>query len=153
MEFTRFTLMQDGKAVDGFATLEQAVAAAVRHAADTGKPAAVMAHARGGGTREAVFNPDGTNEKIWNIDKGKPLTPAAGQVYANRGGGRYLCLSAGTVSGPVCFNAAGCASGASGVFRNVASGWTFTAKGIVQYADGTIEWDHGVDGRFEDAAP
>ena len=35
------------------------------------------------------------------------------------------------------------------MFRNVKSGWTFIAKGIIQYVDGTIEWDHSTDGHFE----
>lgn len=152
MYFTHFTLTQDGKHAGGFTALKQAVAAATRLAADTGKPVTITAHAAGGGTREAIINPDGTNERIWNIDGGKPLVPTAGQIYANRGGGKFLCLSAGTGSCPTYYNAAGCASDASGVFRNVRSGWTFTAKGIVQYADGTIEWDHSTDGRFEEAS-
>ena len=32
------------------------------------------------GTREAVFNSDGTNEHVWNIDKGQPLSPTVGQI-------------------------------------------------------------------------
>lgn len=150
MYFTRFTLTHDGKHIGGFSALKQAVAVATRLAADTGKPVTITAHIASGSTREAIINPDGTNERIWNIDKGQPLVPTAGQVYTNRGGGKFRCLSAGTGYGPVYFNAAGCASDASGVFRNVKSGWTFTAKGIVQYADGTIEWDHSTDGRFEE---
>lgn len=50
-------------------------------------------------------------------------------------------------------HAAGCASDTSGVFRNIRSGWTFTAKGAIQYADGTVEWDHSTDGRFEEVSP
>ena len=148
MEFTHFALMQDGGSIENFTTLEDAVLAAKRHAAETGSPVTIRARNDGCLVQEAVFNPDGTNERIWNIDGGTPLVPTAGLVYTNRGGGRYLCLSAGTGSCPTYYNAAGCASGASGVFRNVASGWTFTAKGIIQYVDGTVEWDHSTGGRF-----
>ena len=109
-----------------------------------------MGHVRGGGTRKAIFNPDGTNDKIWNIDKGQPLTPTVGQVYVNRGGGRYLCRALVTDHGTRYFNAAGCSSSTTAVFRNVTSGWTFTAKGVIQYVDGTIEWDHSSDGHFAD---
>ena len=153
MDFTHFTLRQDGRFAGSSAVLHQAVIAAARLAAGTGRPVTVMAHVRGGGTREAVINPDGTNEGIWRIDDGELLTPTVGQVYINRGGGKYLCLSAGTRPCPTYYNASGCASGTSGVFRNVKSGWTFTAKGIIQYADGTIEWDHSTDGRFEEVSP
>lgn len=152
MRFTHFTISQDGDIISA-AVLEQAVAVATRHAADTGKPATVTAHTANGTTRAAVFNPDGTNEGIWRIDKGEPLVPTTGQIYTNRGGGKFLCLSAETRPCPTYYNASGCASDTSGVFRNVKSGWTFTAKGIIQYADETIEWDHSLDGRFEKASP
>lgn len=150
MEFTHFTLLQGGKFVGSSTGLEQAVIAAMRHAADTGKPVTVMAHIDGGGTKEAIINPDGTNEHIWAIDKGKPLAPTVGQVYVNRGGGRYHCLALVTEYGTVYHNPLGGSSSTAGVFRNVKSGWTFTAKGIIQYVDGTIEWDHSCDGRFKE---
>lgn len=150
MDFTHFTLKQDGRFAGSSAVLHQAVIAAARLAAETGKPVTVMAHVRGGGTRKAVFNPDGTNDKIWNIDKGQPLTPTVGQVYVNRGGGRYLCRALVTDQGILYFNAAGGSSSTSGIFQNIKSGWTFTAKGIIQYIDGTIEWDHSSDGCFKE---
>lgn len=150
MDFTHFTLKQDGRFAGSSAVLHQAVIAAARLAAESGRPVTVMGHVRGGGTRKAIFNPDGTNDKIWNIDKGQPLTPTVGQVYVNRGGGRYLCRALVTDHGTQYFNAAGCSSSTTAVFRNVTSGWTFTAKGVIQYVDGTIEWDHSSDGHFVD---
>ena len=151
MRFTRFTLMQDGQHVGSAAIREQAVNAAKGHAARTGRPVTVVGHVAGGGAKEAIFNPDGTNDKIWNIDKGQPLTPTVGQVYANRGGGEYRCLVLVTEHGTLYFNPGGGSSSTSGVFQNVKSGWTFTAKGIIQYIDGTIEWDHSSDGHFDNA--
>ena len=150
MDFTHFTLKQDGRFAGSSAVLHQAVIAAARLAAESGRPVTVMGHVRGGGTRKAIFNPDGTNDKIWNIDKGQPLTPTVGQVYVNRGGGRYLCRALVTDHGTQYFNAAGGSSSTAAVFRNVESGWTFTAKGVIQYVDGTIEWDHSSDGHFVD---
>ncbi len=150
MCFTRFTLTQDGHAAGESTVMEQAVADAARRAADTGKPVTVTAHTDGGGTKEAVFNPDGTNDGIWNIDKGRPLVPAFGQVYLNRGGGEYRCIDPAPATGTTYYNASGGSSGTIARFRNVASGWTFTAKGIIRYADGTIEWDRSIDGRFEE---
>ena len=64
----------------------------------------------------------------------QPFAPTRGGVYENAGGGRYLCES--------------CSSPASAWMINVASGWSFTAKGIVRYEDGTIEWDRSTDGHF-----
>ena len=46
--------------------------------------------------------------------------------------------------------AAGGSSDTIAHFRNIRSGWTFTAKGIIQYIDGTIEWNHSSDGYFND---
>ena len=66
----------------------------------------------------------------------QPFAPTRGGVYENAGGGRYLCES--------------CSSPASAWMINVASGWSFTAKGIVRYEDGTIEWDYSTGGGFND---
>lgn len=150
MHFTHFTIMQDGKSIGNAASMEQAVSTAKARAADTGKPVSVTAHVEGGGSREAVFNPDGTNEKIWSIDKGRPLVPVIGQVYINRGGGMYRCIDRAPMTGALYHNQAGGASRTAALFQNVKSGWTFTAKGLIQYADGTIEWDHSCNGHFED---
>ena len=150
MRFTHFTLMQDGQGVGSAAALEQAVTSAKVLAEVTGQPVTLIAHIEGGGTREVIFNPDGTNEKIWRIDKGQPLSPIVGEVYTNRGGGKFLCIGRMTDVGTVYYNPAGGSSSTAGVFRNIKSGWTFTAKGIIQYIDGTIEWDHSTDGHFEE---
>ena len=77
------------------------------------------------------------------------MQPVVGQVYTNRGGGTFRCIAQAEV-GPTFYNGAGGFSSACGVFQNTTSGWTFTAEGIIQYIDGTIEWDHSVDGRFEE---
>ena len=150
MCFTHFTVIQNGWTIGGFTAKEMAVSTAKQHAVDTGKPVTVVAHVAGGGSREAIFNSDGTNDKIWNIDKGRPLAPTVGQVYVNRGGGRYLCRALVTDHGTQYFNAASCSSSTTALFQNVKSGWTFTAKGVIQYVDGTIEWDHSSDGCFKE---
>lgn len=150
MRFTHFTLLQDGQTIGSVAVREQAVDAAKTRAVDTGRPVSVVAHVEGGGSREVVFDPDGTNDKIWTIDKGQPLVPIIGQIYVNRSGGKYLCLARMAEHGPVYYDPAGGSSNTAGVFQNIKSGWTFTAKGIIQYIDGTIEWNHSTDGRFKD---
>ena len=150
MRFTHFTLKQDGAFIGSSTVLQQAVSEARQHAVDTGKPVTVMAHIDGGGTKEAIFHPNGTNDKIWNIDKGRPLAPTVGQVYLNRSGGEYRCISYRPMPGTMYYNSAGGSSSTTAVFRNVKSGWTFVAKGIIQYIDGTIEWNHSSDGCFKD---
>lgn len=150
MKITHLSIIQNGQLVGNVAIREQAVNAAKIRVQKTGIPVSVIAHLDTGEDREVVFNPDGTNEKIWNIDRGERLQPVVGQVYTNRGGGKYRCIAPAS-NGPMFYNKAGGFSNASGVLQNIESGWTFTAKGIIQYIDGTIEWDHSTDGRFEKA--
>lgn len=64
----------------------------------------------------------------------KRITPERGKIYKNKGGGKFLCIRS-------CNNNA--------VMQNVASKWTFNANGVVQYADGTIEWDYSTGGHFK----
>lgn len=64
----------------------------------------------------------------------KPFAPTPGEIYENRGGGKYLCQffykdTAGMI--------------------NVNSGWDFEAHGCGIYPDGKIDWDYSTKGRFE----
>lgn len=148
MNIVRLTISQDGRFIAEVTTKEQAVNTAKTCTKETGRPVSVVARFEDGREREVIFNPDGTNEKIWAIDRGQRMEPAIGQVYTNRGGGQYRCIEKASV-GPTFYNSEGGFSNASAVFQHIESGWTFTAKGIVQYIDGTIEWDHSINGRFE----
>ena len=74
---------------------------------------------------ELVERADGT--------KRERITPEPGKVYKNHGGGEFRCLSI---------------SDSSAVMVNTKSGWTFTAHGVQQYEDGTIEWDYSTGGYF-----
>lgn len=76
---------------------------------------------------ELVARADGT--------KRQRITPEQGKVYANKGGGEFLCLR-NYHGGDACM-------------RNVKSGWTFMAHGVQQYEDGTIEWDYSTGGQFD----
>lgn len=144
-----FTIAQDGQALKTITDKEWAVSISKALAATADKDVTVTAHLDAVTDREVVFHPDGSNEKIWYIDMGRRMEPVVGQVYTNRGGGQYRCI-APAEAGPTLYNAAGGFSNASGVFQNIKSGWTFTAKGIIKYIDGTIEWDHSIGGRFEE---
>ena len=79
---------------------------------------------------------------------GKPFKPEISKVYENRGGGCFKCIEEPYKDDTPFFHGGGisryCAE-----MQNVKSGWTFRAKGIIRYNDGTIEWDHSVGGHFE----
>ena len=65
--------------------------------------------------------------------QGKRITPERGKIYKNKGGGKFFCIR-------------GYRNNA--VMQNVASKWTFKATGVIQYEDGTIEWDYSTGGHF-----
>lgn len=80
----------------------------------------------------------------------KAFEPEVGAIYKNRGGGSFRCIAVEQEEQSPFYHGGG-SSRACAVMQNIKSSWTFTAKGIVRYADGTIEWDHSVGGRFEKA--
>ena len=80
--------------------------------------------------------------------RAKSYMPETGKVYENRGGGFYRCMSAGYEDHTPFFHGGG-SSRTCAEMQNVKSGWTFIAKGIIQYTNGKIEWDHSVGGYFE----
>ena len=67
------------------------------------------------------------------------FTPEQGKTYKNQGGGTFRCLRSGGFLG-----------GHEATMQNVASGWTFTAKGCGIYENGAIDWDYSTGGRFEE---
>lgn len=58
-----------------------------------------------------------------------------GEIYENKGGGRFICLCD--------------ANGEITKLCNVASGWTLYAHVITMYDDGKIEWDFSTGGHFK----
>lgn len=149
MERINYTVAQNGETISSTMIMSRAVIMARATAVDTGKDASVIVTRPGAEDVEVIFHPDGSNENIWRMDKGHRLQAVVGEVYTNRGGGRYRCIAL-TDNGPMFYNFAGGCSTASAVFQNVESGWTFTAKGILQFVDGTIEWGHSIGGHFEE---
>lgn len=67
---------------------------------------------------------------------GKRFTPEQGKVYKNKGGGEYLCIR--NLNGDA-------------IMRNVVSGWTLRANGVMRYEDGTIEWNYSTEGHWTEA--
>ena len=149
MSIVNFSIIQDGKRLGDIADRDQAVTSARTAAAAYNMPAIVVAHMDDGTDREITFNPDGTNENIWIIDKGEAFRPEFGKTYLNRAGGKYLCIgNTANAEEPEYWNAGGGCSETSAILINVESRWTFEAKGVIRYMDGTIEWGRSVGGRF-----
>ena len=66
--------------------------------------------------------------------------PECGCIYQNHGGGIFRCIKAPRR----------CHIGIAARMQNTKSGWTFEARGIHRYEDGSIDWDYSVDGHFEE---
>lgn len=70
----------------------------------------------------------------------KHFKPEKGTIYANHGGGTFRCITAPRQ----------CHIGIAAMMQNTKSGWTFEARGIHSYEDGSIDWDYSVAGHFEE---
>jgi len=75
---------------------------------------------------------------------GKRFKPVPGKIYTNKGGGTFLCKDIIHRTPHIVEEAY------SASMVNTKSGWTFFANGLIQYEDGTIEWDYSTGGRFEE---
>lgn len=62
------------------------------------------------------------------------FTPEVGKIYANAGGGQFICLA--SRKGEACM-------------QNVKSKWTLVAHGCGIYENGTIDWDYSTGGFFD----
>lgn len=71
MYITHFTISQDGRHIGSVPVREQAVDAAKGYAVRTGRPVSVVAHIDDGRTREVVYYPDGTIDRIWEREEKK----------------------------------------------------------------------------------
>lgn len=69
----------------------------------------------------------------------KPFDPVPGKVYRKRGGGEYICVTPLHMPYPA----------GEARMRNLKTGWTFRAMGVVLYEDGTIEWDYSRGGYLD----
>lgn len=146
-----FKVVQEDEVIATTTNKVIAINTAKAQAKTTGKPTSIIAEFPGKPDQTVLFYPDGSSQDIWRIDEGERFEPIVGQVYANRGGGQYLCMG----KPPRDNESMNCGMAETGrristVFRNVSSGWTFTARNVIRYVDGTIEWDHSIDGRFTD---
>ena len=76
------------------------------------------------------------------------IIPVAGQTYRNRGGGEYLCT--GNTFYVDDAQKQRCLSLGEHIayMERVNDSWMLEAHGVIQYADGTIEWNYSTGEHF-----
>ena len=80
----------------------------------------------------------------------KYILPVVGQIYKNRNGREYCCLSnAGYSSQSDMRVAVGLGEHQASMVR-MGDGWSFVAHGLQQYEDGTVEWNFSIGGAFRE---
>ena len=80
----------------------------------------------------------------------KYILPVAGQIYKNRNGREYCCLSATSYpSQEAMWRAVNLGEHQAAMVR-MSDGWSFTAHGLHQYEDGAVEWNYSTGGAFRE---
>ena len=74
--------------------------------------------------------------------KGTYIVPVVGQTYRNRDGGEYLCTDTRLYENDTQKQRAVSLGEHVAWFKRVKDGWTLAAHGVIQYEDGTIEWNY-----------
>ena len=78
----------------------------------------------------------------------KYIVPAVGKVYITRAGGEYLCKGNRCYFSETDQQRAVSIGEHAATFERVKDGWTLTAHGVLEYGDGTIEWNYSSGGHF-----
>lgn len=76
------------------------------------------------------------------------IVPVIGQTYLNRSGGEYRCTGNMFYENEERMQRVLSLGEHWASMVRVKDGWSLTAHGIVQYADGTIEWNYSTGGHF-----
>lgn len=80
----------------------------------------------------------------------KYILPVVGQIYKNRNGREYCCLSNVGYSSQGNMRAAVSLGEHQASMVRMSDGWSFVAHGLQQYEDGTVEWNFSTDGAFRE---
>jgi len=131
MKITGFEITSKGKYIGRTPILEQAVNAAKVRASESGVDVSVTALLDDGRKREVIYKPDGSVDRVWQREY---IDPIPGVIYHNRNGVDYKCISS--------------MSDHSAVMERVKDKWTFIARGVQQYIDKSIEWNHSTGGHW-----
>ncbi len=76
------------------------------------------------------------------------ITPVVGQVYANRNGGEYRCIGDTYYCDSQGKPKMAAPQENCGLFERVSDGWRIFANGVLQYEDGTVEWNYSTNGHY-----
>ena len=76
------------------------------------------------------------------------IIPVVGQIYHNRGGGEYRCTGNRLYMSDEQQRRALSLGDHVAYMERVKDGWSLTAHGVIQYADGTIEWNYSTGEHF-----
>lgn len=131
MKITGFEITSKGQYIGKTPIREQAVNAAKVRASESGVDVSVTALLDDGRKREVIYKPDGSVDRVWQREY---IDPIPGVIYHNRNGVDYKCI----VSMP----------DHSAVMERVKDKWTFIARGVQQYIDKSIEWNHSAGGHW-----
>ncbi len=78
----------------------------------------------------------------------KYIIPVVGQIYINRNGGKYLCTGNLFYENDAQSQRAVSLGEHVAYMERVKDGWSLAAHGVIEYEDGTIEWNYSTGGRF-----
>ena len=76
------------------------------------------------------------------------IVPVAGQLYTNRNGNEYCCLSNETYPNREAMEQAVALGEHTATMVRMKDGWSIKAHGLQQYADGAVEWNYSSGGAF-----
>lgn len=76
------------------------------------------------------------------------IIPVVGQIYRNRGGGEYRCTGNSFYMNDAQEQRALALGEHIAYMERVKDGWSLAAHGVIQYADGTIEWNYSTGEHF-----
>lgn len=76
------------------------------------------------------------------------ILPVVGQIYKNQNGREYCCLSNASCPNEEAAQRAVELGEHQANMVRMGDGWSFTAHGLHQYEDGTVEWNYSTGGAF-----
>lgn len=76
------------------------------------------------------------------------IIPVVGQIYTNRNGQEYRCTYSYFDSSDERKQRALALGEHVATMERVKDGWTLDAHGVLEYEDGTIEWNYSTHGYF-----
>lgn len=76
------------------------------------------------------------------------IIPVVGRIYHNRGGGEYRCTGNRLYMSDEQQRRALSLGDHVAYMERVKDGWSLTAHGVIQYADGAIKWNYSTGEHF-----